>query len=259
HAEFADAVTLMRASCRVIELAAPADAVDWCATAETPPALVVLAVARPGRFREESVERLRQRLPLAPCVALLGAWCEGEMRSGAPWSGMARVYWHQWPQRFAQELHRLAAGQCGGWTLPVTASPEEHLLWHGSTAVAPRHGVAAIVADRGEAAEWLMHACGWLGWAAIWSLGWRGTKMQGVDVVLWDAGLIAPEAFARLPEIGKQFGGAPVVALADFPRFEHQRLFDASGAAAILAKPFLLCDLAGQLARWAGRRPPACR
>ncbi len=127
--------------------------------------------------------------------------------------------------------------------------------------VPPCHGAAAIVADRAEAAEWLMHACRLLGWAAIWNSAWRGTNTQGVDVVLWDAGLIAPEAFARLPEIGKQFGGAPVVALADFPRLEHQRLFEASGAA-VLAKPLLLCDLAGQLARcvdddFIKSRPPA--
>ncbi|HEX7447266.1 MAG TPA: hypothetical protein VF306_06965 [Pirellulales bacterium] len=249
HADFADATGLMRASCRVVEMAAPTDAIAWYEAADTPPALVVIAAARPGRFGEESIERLRQRMPLAACVALLGSWCEGEMRSGAPWPGIERVYWHQWPQRFAQELDRLIARQCGRWSLPVTSSPEERLLWRSNLATAPPRGVVAIVANQPELAEWLVGSCQMLGWAAVWSSAWSSLKTQGANVVVWDAGLIVPQTFQRLQEIRKVFRNTPVVALADFARIDQQRRLMAGGAAAVLSKPLVLSDLGWQLSQ----------
>lgn len=247
HSEFADAIKLMRASCRVIELMGPAEAIAWCKAADSPPALVVIAAARSGRFSEESVERLRQRLPLTPCVALLGTWCEGEMRSGAPWPGVERVYWHQWPQRFEQALGSLIAGRCGSWNLPVTSTAEERLLWRSSTATQRRRGVVAIVADRAEAAEWLVATCRSLGWSAVWSSTWGLAKTRGIDVVVWDAGLIMPETFDQLQDIRHSFSDVPVVVLTDFPRKDDNRRLTAAGATAVLSKPVSVNDLDWQL------------
>lgn len=251
--EFAEAIEQMRASCQVIELDDPADALGWCNQSELSPALVVIASARPGQWSDEAIEQLRQRLPLTPFVSLLGTWCEGEMRSGAPWPGLVRVYWHQWRQRFAREIARIATGKCGSWSLPATASAEERLM--SQTDAGQRHsrGVAAVVADGREMAEWLVATCRAHGWTTVWNAGWRSAELQGADVVVWDVGLIEPGWFEILQKIRDVFGDAPVVALTDFPRVEGQQQLTAAGAAAVLSKPLLVTDLAWQLDRLAGR------
>ena len=71
--------------------------------------VIVVAQAYPGQFSGEALDRLARLAPLARVVVLLGSWCEGEVRSGRPWPGAIRVYWHQWPARCAQELGRLRA------------------------------------------------------------------------------------------------------------------------------------------------------
>ena len=64
--------------------------------------------------------------PLARIVGLLGSWCEGEVRSGRPWPGAMRIYWHQWPGRWHAELDRLR-GACPIWGLPLTAGDEDRV------------------------------------------------------------------------------------------------------------------------------------
>ncbi|HJT36631.1 MAG TPA: response regulator, partial [Pirellulales bacterium] len=158
-----------------------------------------------------------------------------------------------WHQRFAREMAGIAAGQCGSWSLPVTASAEERLL--SQTDAGQRHsrGVAAVVADGREMAEWLVATCRAHGWTTVWNSDWRSAELQGADVVVWDVGPIEPAAFDILQEIRDVFGDAPVVALTDFPRVEGQQQLTAAGAAAVLSKPLLVTDLAWQLDRLAGR------
>ena len=249
-AEFAAAIERMRASCDVVELPEPAAALRWCQRAESPPALVVIASARPGQWGDDAVEALRRRLPLTPVVALLGAWCEGEMRSGMPWPGVVRVYWHQGPQRFPQELARIVSGECAGWSLPATASAEERLLWQAERAPPGGRGVVAVVAERREMAEWLVAACRGRGWATVWNAAWRSAETRGADVVLWDAGWIDWETLEVLAKIRDVYG-APVIAITDFPRLDDQRRLTAAGAAAVFSKPLLLSDFDWQLAQLA--------
>lgn len=250
-AEFAEAVEQMRATCRVIGFADVADAIACCQRGAPPPILAVIAVSRPGQFSDDAIARLRQRLPLVPLVALLGTWCEGEVRSGAPWSGVVRVYWHQWPQRYAQELARLVAGQSGSWSLPDTASAEERLLWQVDASPRRSRGLVAVVADRRDLAEWLVATCRQAGWATLWNARWLWAETHGADAVVWDAGLIDVHMHQVLRQIGDTFGNVPVVAMTDFPRLDdRQRLADA-GVAAVLTKPLLAGDLAWQLDRLA--------
>ena len=89
----------------------------------------MLAQARPGRFSEHDVARLKQCAPLARVLGLLGSWCEGETRTGTAWPAAGRCYWYQWPARFESELDRIGRGLCPAWGLPETASPEERVLW----------------------------------------------------------------------------------------------------------------------------------
>src|SRR4051812_6716745 len=62
----------------------------------------IIACGRPGRFTASEIETLHAWAPMAPVVALGGVWCDGETRSGKPWSGVPRVGWHSWRNAFEQ-------------------------------------------------------------------------------------------------------------------------------------------------------------
>ncbi len=158
------------------------------AAGEPPPDVIVVAQARPGEFSRQAIDRLRRLAPLARIVGLMGSWCEGEMRSGAPWPASARAYWHQWPARGGREFQRLARGEPGSWSLPVTATEEERLLadadargtevvvggkratGHDSRRQPPPSpsGLVLIRSRSSEMAGWLLAACRDRGMAAIW-------------------------------------------------------------------------------------------
>ena len=72
-----------------------ARALSGVASGEFVPDLIVLAQTRPGQFSADEVDRLRRATPSARLSGLLGSWCEGEARSGTPWPGVMRTYWHQ--------------------------------------------------------------------------------------------------------------------------------------------------------------------
>ena len=78
-----------------------------------PPDVVLIAQARPGQFTRGQVEQLHRASPVSRLVALLGSWCEGEIRSGRPWPGVVRIYWHQWRARLAPAL-RARRGAAAG-------------------------------------------------------------------------------------------------------------------------------------------------
>ena len=124
--EFCEARDRLTALGRVRRAGGVEEAAAILAGGGPPVDVIVIAQARPGEFSHDNVQRLRQIAPLARIVALLGSWCEGESRSGKPWPGVVRTYWHQWPARAERELRRLAAGECSAWALPPTATDEEH-------------------------------------------------------------------------------------------------------------------------------------
>src|SRR4051812_13125153 len=109
HADFADALLWLnaRAACACYhdvsaaaeELGSPARRRD--------PASILFMQSRPGQISAREVECLHAIAPLAGLAALVGPWCEGELRSGRPWPGVVRIPWKAWTYRLAQEL-RLA-------------------------------------------------------------------------------------------------------------------------------------------------------
>src|SRR5690606_19180040 len=54
-----------------------------------------LAQPLPGIYKQAQIETLRQLAPLAQIVVVAGTWCEGELRTGKPQSGVLRLYWHE--------------------------------------------------------------------------------------------------------------------------------------------------------------------
>ncbi|MGH7139649.1 MAG: hypothetical protein ACREHD_28245 [Pirellulales bacterium] len=245
--EFAGALAEMKRACEVVSQSSVTAAAEWLQAGEAPVDLIVVAQTRPGQVDAAAIESLRRAAPLAPIVGLLGSWCEGEMRSGFPWPGVPRVYWHQWPSRFSEERSCLAAGKPGTWTMPLTATPEERLLSSVRSPDGAIQGLAAVVSRYCEIAEWLAAACRQTGMSAIVLPDLPSTRIDGIDIVLWDAGLPTPRLIDDFGRLATCFAGTPVLVLLDFPRSDDVRQLSGAGAAAVLAKPLLVADLIGQI------------
>jgi CheY-like chemotaxis protein len=241
-AEFACAIDDMTDSAEVVRLAGLQAAADWLANGEASVNLIVVAQARPGRFSITEIDALRRSAPLTPIVALLGSWCEGEMRSGSPWPGVTRVYWHQWRERFRQEFANLSRGQPSAWTQPLTATAEERLL---SVKSERRHikGVVAVISDDFEMVDWLAGACADRGMSVIKLQRIPASQIDGIAVVLWDVGLTSPALLDELRIAALRFAKPRIIVLADFPRPDDIEQLLAAGAAAVLSKPLMLNDL----------------
>ncbi len=257
HDEFRHALTTLGGQCRLAMCVDVAAALDWLREPEQPPALIVLAQARPGQIAAEDVDRLRAAAPLARFAALLGSWCEGETRTGKPWPGVIRVYWHQWT-RLLPEIASLQAGRASAWSLPATASDEERLLWNALQDEPKQQGLAAIVSDDFAMAHCLIDACRLRGMAAVWFSRERLGALQGADFLLWDVAADG-ESTEELERAAIAFPQCRIFVLANFPRGEDQRRWQSAGAEAVLAKPLLLGDLFARLEKASPQDAPAAR
>ena len=84
--------------------------------------LIVIAQSRRDQFSSAEVEKIQTTFSNTPIVSLLGSWCEGETRSGTPYPGLIRVYWHQWQGRYQKFVSQLADANLTDWHAPATSS-----------------------------------------------------------------------------------------------------------------------------------------
>jgi len=91
------------------------------------PRAILLVQSCPGQFSASDAERLHAVAPLARLVALVGPWCEGEIRSGRPWPGIVRVPWRSWRSRLLAALGLHWGSDCPAAPLPRTASEVEQI------------------------------------------------------------------------------------------------------------------------------------
>lgn len=226
-------------------------ALAWLAGARQPPTWIVLAQPRPGQVRAEEVQRLRRAAPLARLVALLGTWCEGETRSGCPWPGVYRLYWHEWVPRMAAELERAARGLRPLLGVPATASDAD-FLFSLSTTRRPRpsaSGVVLVGSPTREQAEPLVDACRAGGWLVLWLPPAAELAIAGPSVLVHDATGDARIAAAEIEQLSSRWRPAAVISLCSFPRVNDHRRLVAAGAAAVLSKPLLVDDLLATVER----------
>jgi DNA-binding NarL/FixJ family response regulator len=213
------------------------------------PDVIVVAQSFPGQFSHRAIDRLRRLAPLARVVGLMGSWCEGEMRSGLPWPGTARTYWHQWAARCGRKLQRLAQGANCSWALPPTATEEERLLADTAEQWPSRQGLVVIGTRLRETAEWLSAACLSRGLATVWRRASTAARVEGARAAIFDGTDLSPEECGDLRHLAASLHPAPVVALLAFPRVEDRRRALSAGAAAVLSKPLAVDDLFWELDR----------
>ena len=158
-----------------------------------------------------------------------------------------------------RELAALAAGRPTVWNLPATATAEEQLLAEMDTGRTPHRRCREQHREAGGA-RWRCWrrrsrpARPWptlaVRWATRPASGGRCRKVLRLDQ-RWCCGILRPPrrpALTRVERISAIAAGAPIVALLGFPRPEEIECARQAGVAAVLSKPFLVADLAWQLA-----------
>ena len=220
HPHFAEALAWLGEHANLIPLPAEGAAA---------PSAILIAQSRPGQFSRAAVEAWHARAPLARLVALVGPWCEGEQRSGRPWPGVVRVPWRDWPARLPRALGLVASDV----RLPRTASDAERLQSEiASLGLSRRPQRAGGVAIRSASAASHEGLCSLL-------------TCLGASVVADNAALEIVEGWDQWPTTD----GPPRVLLLHFPRPDDLDRARQRDAAAVLAQPLLLADLAAVLDR----------
>jgi hypothetical protein len=219
-------------------------AMELIAVGEFKPDVIVVAQRRPGEFAAAAFEQLHRAAPLAPVLGIQGTWCEGETRTGDPWPGMLRTYWHAWLPRWVTQFDRLASGRLPVWGLPVTCTEDERLTSALGAAATMSPKLIAIHTRSHDMANMLSQACAREGHMPIWADPRRPIQIVGAHAVIWDG---TGEVLSELSGAVAQFPSEPILALIDFPRLDEIETALRSGASAVVSVPFLLGDLFRQL------------
>lgn len=249
RSEFREACSALRTWGRVTSVAEAEPAAVALSEGRLAADLIVVAQAFPGQFSHRAIDGLRRSAPLARVLGLLGSWCEGEMRTGEPWPGAIRIYWHQWPPRCQQELGRMQAGESSAWGLPMTASEEERLLLAADCPELKRQGLIAVHTPHLEMQDWLSDAFHRCGCSTVWLRPPHVVRVEGATAAIFDGSDCRGEELSQLEHLAATLRPAPTIALLDFPRVEDHHRVMAAGAAAVVSKPLQLDDLLWQLDR----------
>jgi len=211
------------------------------------PELIVIGQSHPGQFSQVAIDRLHQLVPLARLVTVLGSWCESETRTGDPWPGVLRVYWHQFSTRLDRRFLR---GETGGqWNLPRTSTDAEWLLTESS----PKRNLAqrrlvVIRACNLSGYQALADALNAEGYATIWAAAEHHPYVSGQSAGIWDSARLDSNEIKELKQFTQRLRPAPVIALTNFPRQLDCRRLLSAGAATVLGKPLSVSDLLNLLA-----------
>lgn len=254
--EFTDAVRFLNRLGEVHLTPRLEKAIDRTKQGKLLPELVVLLASRPGEFLDSKVNQLRTAAPLARLVNLLGSWCEGEMRTGVPLSGMVRLYWHEWEPACERELARLgnllvkstgaeSINTTSTWSMPVTSTDEERLLVNRPITFPRGSGLVAINSPSPAMSDWMAEACEKQGYSVVLSAGSlqdkeTSSEIRGVSVVIVDASECNKAEQARIKTLQTRWPSARMIVLLDFPRIEQRRRLQEQGVDTIVSKPITL-------------------
>jgi CheY-like chemotaxis protein len=239
--EFDEAVRWLRAHTQLDAARTATEALEQSASRQAFWHTIIIAQSRPGQFAPHDIDQLSRAMPLAHLIALLGSCCEGETRSGRPWPGVVRVYWHQFAARAATELRMDVTAT--SWQLPRTVSDAERADHALQGQPQRAEGLIAIRTQQAVFFDALARACRIAGYSTVWTTSAQWWSVQGAVAVLWHSQLRTGSEFEQLRDIAARARQVPVIALLSFPRYDHVQRATAAGAAAVLSIPFLLPDL----------------
>ena len=235
HTDFSAAVAWLAESARCERFSDPSEPNRGCQSA---PHAILLLQSRPGQISANEVEQWHAAAPLARLVALVGPWCEGELRSGQPWPGVVRVPWRAWQTRLPVELGLVQANGAMD-PQPRTASATDRLECTLQSLKKPAdHQTKAIIfTDRKDWFESVADALQTLGLETDCHL----PAISDADLLIFD-GWNQITDLPSAPKIRK-------LLLLDFPRPEDHSRAASMGIDSVVALPLLLTDLAMALER----------
>ena len=240
------------------------DAIEFVANADEAPELVLLAQSHPGSDDQADIERLRRLAPLTRLVVIAGSWCEGELRTGRPLTGVIRLYWYEFAPWWREALQRIERGERPPWAAPLTdaragqSMPLDATEFNESEVRSAPARILAIDATDYAAFETLGGGLTGLGWSCVWQPRHRSAlasvsanRHETPTAGIWDGGQLSDAERESLADFCRRLQphNAPVVALLDFPRVEHITQVESAGAATLLAKPYQLSLLHNELVR----------
>lgn len=248
--EFASALASASETANWKRTATLDEAIDQLTDSPLPPDLIVLAQPLPGSVRQPQIDRLQQLAPLTRVVVVVGSWCEGELRTGRPLTGVIRLYWYELAPWWRAALARLDGGGCPPWSVPLDGARAGRGMGHADfSAIGTPSLVALAAADR-AVFETLARALETRGVGAIWQRSGETSDLPlGVTAGIWDGGQLGERELKRLTDFCRlvRARGGEVVALLDFPRAEHIELTQAAGACAVFGKPYLIDEVLAAL------------
>jgi hypothetical protein len=235
-----------------------ATAIAQLTSEPSPPDLILLAQLCPGNDDQEDIERLRRLTPLTRIIVVAGTWCEGELRTGGPLTGVIRLYWYELPAWWRANCRAYAANECPSWSEPLTElRPGQFIRLDAAvdSAFTPPAGVLAIDSIDYSVFEALKAGLATYGWTCIWQPRRRPQLNRDwpeqPTAALWDGGQLDDAELKSLAALCARLSphNAPVIVLLDFPRIEHFSMAKAAGAGALMAKPYQLALLHNKLLR----------
>lgn len=219
------------------------------------PDLCVLLQSHPGEFAASELEAQLQRWPLARFISIAGSLCEGEPRTGRPWPGQCRVYWHAFPGWWALQSARMRQGDVPEWALPRTSREDDSLRLGTPVRWPSLNGVIGVAASHGDRAGGTLLAM-------LRQVGLNACSLErqtprgiaGLQAILWDDDP-AGGWRERALELQDRWPAVPLVALRNFPRVDDRDWLETHWHArcAVAAKPFDFDVLLASLAHVADR------
>jgi len=227
-------------------------ATEFLDDSSTPPELILLAQPSPGEYVQEEVDRLQSLAPLARIVIVAGTWCEGEIRTGRPPSGVLRMYWYDFAPWWAAALRRRSEGLCPPWSMPLDSAHAGRCVTEPVAGKVGIHGTIAVSA--GDYSVFAAIA------AALPSYGLSARWVRPGDALdpapefrggIWDGGQLDAREYRELRDFCQkmEYHRGLVVALLDFPRVEHAQRARLAGAQAVFGKPYVVAEVAGAFGR----------
>lgn len=210
--------------------------------------LVVIAQSRRDQICQDDVESIQRQFPNTPVVGLLGSWCEGDVRSGNPWPGVTRVYWHQWKGRYQRFLSQLESEGVTNWHSVPTATVADQISSQLEQTAPPIPkgtrcvGISAWTQDQ---YDMLADAVKQFGLTSRWveRTIWSGNATDMVSVVCIDANSWDFNLQQRIKWLRTEFPQTRMVVLLNFPRESDVAAANDFGISDIISKPFEIMDL----------------
>lgn len=264
QADFAPLVGALVATFRARAVSDIPSAVKQLRRGHCVPRTIVLLQAWPGQWTAAEANQIRQAAPLADLAVVLGTWCEGESRTGAPLPGARRLSLRD--GSVPRILRELECDAPGG-PIASTATDEDRAYEYRAyddrrAAASLSQAVVSIAARDNVLAQTLAQVVADAGAATrvveLRQLFPTITSAQA-DIVVWDLceTMSSDDQCRELDALATAFGSPPVLGCHGFLRSDEVAKLCALAIRrgvrlAWLPKPFavtaLVCEVADLMA-----------